>query len=236
VIRNRLFTSLALALVAGIPAGGCGLFTKSSDSVQRVDDLLSRVERVHVDSMIAKDKSRAAVGMLQSMASSEFGGDPIAAYTQFVDALDQSTKQADKCRSNLGPMKKAAEQVFAQWAADLESFGNLQMRQRSQARLEETRARYQGVLAAAESAQLAYDALNGDLRDHSLFLGHDFNAAAVAEIGEEVTALAQRNRDLEKRLDTCVAAAQSYVESAALPGQLRVSRTSDAPTTETEAK
>jgi ElaB/YqjD/DUF883 family membrane-anchored ribosome-binding protein len=225
----RRADSVCLALLAALTGGGCGLFSKPGDSVERVDDLLTRVERVHVDSRIAKEKALAALERLRTMVSPEFAGDPVACYAQFVEAVEESNAQADRCRSNLGPLRDSADEVFAKWAADLETFGNLQMRQRSQARLEETRTRFQAVLAAAESAQLAYDAFNGDLRDHSLFLGHDFNAMAVAAIAPDVQALATRSEDLGKRLDACVDAAQTYVETAALPGQLRVTHTENAP-------
>jgi hypothetical protein len=92
-----------------------------------------------------------------------------------VRAVEASPDQAKALQKSVRPLRKTGESMLARWTENLESFGNISMRQRSQERLEETRRRYDAILAAAVAAQLAYDAFNGDLSDHALFLEHDFN-------------------------------------------------------------
>jgi hypothetical protein len=117
-------------------------------------------------------------------------------------------------------MKKVADGVFLEWTENLESCGSLKMRQQSQNRLERTRARYEAVESAVVAALLTYDAFNGDLNDHALFLEHDFNSASIAMVAGEVDGLVFRSQELDRRLDACGAAARAYVEASALHGQL----------------
>ncbi len=55
------------------------------------------------------------------------------------------------------------------------------------------------------------------LRDHANFLAHDLNAGALDEIQGEVKVVATAARELDRLLDTSLAAARSYVEHAAPP-------------------
>jgi ElaB/YqjD/DUF883 family membrane-anchored ribosome-binding protein len=206
-------------LASLLVTSACGslemLGIKHKDGLEEVDDLLSYVERVQVESAVSKERGQAAIESLRAMVAPEFKGDPALAHKAFENAVEQSKEQAAALLRSVKPLRKTGESVFQGWAENLESFGNVAMRQRSQERLEETRKRYDAILAAAGSAQLAYDAFNRDLGDQGLFLEHDFNASAVALVAQELDGLKNRGRELAKRLDTCATACQAYVEFSA---------------------
>ena len=215
-------TTLGLLLCAAL-LGGCESLTsslKSSDGLERVDELLSHVERVQVESAVSKERAQAALEGLRALLAPEFRGDAAAAHTQLVTVVEQSIEQAEMLKRSMKPLKRTGEKVFEQWTADLESFGNISLRQRSQERLEATRTRYDAILSSAVAAQLAYDAFNGDLSDHALFLEHDFNSAAVAMIAGEQESLRSRAKELARRLDACAFACQNYVQFSAPGNQL----------------
>lgn len=201
---------------------------EESEGLTQVDDLLGRIERVHVEAQLSKESAQSALAALSGLVAPDFGGDPMAAYAEFVAAIDRSEEQAEELRGSIGPMKATADAVFRQWAFDLEAFGNVKMRQRSQVRLEATRSRYEALLAQVEPAMWAYDSLNQGLRDHALYFSHDFNAAAVAAVELEVYALADQAAALGLRFDACLAAAEDYVRAAALRGQIEVKSVADA--------
>ncbi len=212
---------LALSAVFGLTA--CGAFSMSRDTkygLTQVDDLLGNVESVQVEAVLSKEKAHAALDALRSIVAPNFQGDAVAAYAHLMGTLDQSDMQAKKLTGCVEPLKQTATQVFQEWTQNLESFGNTKMRQHSQVRLEETRTRYEAVLNALVAARISYDAFNSDTRDYALFLEHDFNSAAVAMISADVDKLGDQIRELDGRLDQCIAAAKEYVESGALPGQL----------------
>lgn len=211
---------LGVLFAASACSGLSTLGIKQKGGLGQVDELLSHVEHVQVESAVAKEKAQGALESLRTLIAPEFKGDAPAAHKLFVTAVETSEDQAGSLQGRVKPLRKTGERVFAQWGEDLESFGNLSMRQRSQERLEETRRRFDVILAAAVSAQLAYDAFNGDLSDHALFLEHDFNATSVAMIAQEFDGLKSRAKELAKRLDACAAACQAYVEFSAPNAQV----------------
>ncbi|MFN0009629.1 MAG: DUF2959 family protein [Planctomycetota bacterium] len=194
--------------------------TEKAASVQRVDDLLAHVESVQVDAVVSKEMTHGALDQLDAICSPSFAGDAKESYAQLLDRIESSEKQARQLRASIEPMRLSAESVFRQWTADLEAFGSTRMRQRSQMRLDETQARYRTVQATAQSALISYDAFNGDLRDHALFLSHDMNVSAVTELAGDLKLMRDVLIELDARLDACASAARAYVESAALYGQI----------------
>lgn len=209
--------AIGLAVLTAACAG-----TSEKDSLKNVDSLVARIERVHVEAELSRETIRQAVGLLQVIVDPEFDGDPVVAYADFVASVERSEKQADVFRGLIDPMRGSAEKVFDQWAADLDVFTSPGMRTRSQERLVETRNRFQAVISSVEPTADSFDTFNQTLRDHVLFLQHDFNPAAVKAIGGEVKSLGQLSSRLDKNLNVCMKATIAYVRSTALPGEMVV--------------
>jgi len=220
VIRSNLATTVAIVLPTLFGLAGCATTTEQAQSVQNVDGLLTQIERVHVDATVAKEKAHTALTQLSTLVSPNFAGDATKAYAALKDSIDASEDQTGALRRAVGPMVESAEGVFRRWTSDLEGFGNSRMRQRSQARLDETRGRYQSVLTATQSLLISFDSFNADLKDTALFLGNDLNAAAVTAIHPDVRALHEQIRELDGRVEVVANAARTYVESSALYGQV----------------
>lgn len=218
-MRNRFVRSAHLHLALLSLLAACTGPTEKAESVQRVDDLLAHVESVQVDAVVSKETTHGALDQLDAICSPDFAGDAKEAYGQLLDRIESSEKQARRLRASIEPMRLSAESVFRQWATDLDAFGSTRMRQRSQMRLDETQSRYRTVQATAQSALISYDAFNGDLRDHALFLSHDMNVSAVTELAGDLKLMRDVLIELDARLDACASAARAYVEAAALYGQ-----------------
>ena len=193
------------------------LFPNESVGPARADNLVSRVERVHVESELSKERARAAFDALQAITAQNFGDDPVVAYSELVKAIELSKRQARKLSVSIESMRVSAEPVFRRWANDLRKFSSTEMRQRSRIRLSDTRSLYEEVVDAVEPAEKLYAELNRNLGDHVLFLNFDLNAGGIAEIRDEVRALANLAEELDNKLDVCLKTARRYVETAALP-------------------
>lgn len=217
----RTFVCFAPVVVA---LSSCSSFQgfgqKKEQGLGQVDELLARVEQVQVESLLCKDSAHAAYGVLQSIVGPDFDGDAIGAHAALKKSIDASDEQSKKLGASIVPLEQSANAVFERWTADLEQFGNTKLRQQSQARMEETRARCDAVLRAVRAADVAYEAFNADLKDHALFLEHDFNASSVASIAGAVEGLQFQATELDRRLDACATAAKSYVAASALRGEV----------------
>ena len=218
VKRSMALLSIVAVLPSLFSLTGCAFNTKS-DSLRQVDDLLVRIERVHVEAVLSKETTLKGMQSLVMLVNPSDAGAE-AAYLSFREAIDASVAQADELRDNVAPMRKGADAFFDKWEDSLEEFTSERMRERSGRRLAETRTRYDRILAAVEPAQEALDGFNDNLNDLALFLEHDFNAAAVAEVQGDVQTLAQEATQLGYLLDAVREMAQEYVASAALVGQL----------------
>lgn len=221
---KRFLLGLPLLALAGC-SSMAGLFGESGGKgLNLVDDLLDRVEGVHVEAVLSRERIKESLSSLYSMVSPDFDGDPLEAYTLFEDAVQKSKEQARELDRAVEPMKQVADDVFARWSKNLEGISNQAMRQHSQTRLEETRRRYQAILDAVEPARVSYLEFNTVLSDHALFLKNDFNASSVAEIEQEVVDLVDMARKLDVQFVATQDAAQAYVRSTALRGQEQLSR------------
>jgi len=185
--------------------------------ITETGELSASIEQVRANSALAKQKLDAAVKSLQSITRADFKGDAATAFVDYVAAVDESTRQSDALHESVASMKKEAEPLFQKWEEGLASFSSDQMRQHSKERQQKTRERFAAIVAAAETAQVACDALNVRLRDHVAYLRFDLNPASIALIQGEVVALEQSAATLSSQLTACQDAARAYVEAASLP-------------------
>ena len=212
------FLCFSLVVAGASCANLDGTFLGPKDAPELVDDLSESIEEVHVAAEVSKERVNASVEALRAMTSSDFRGDALVAHAELTRSIEASEEQAETLRDSVAEMKDTAQALFERWAKDLEGFTNAEMRQSSQQRLEETRTRYQAIVAAVEPALWSYDAVNRGLRDHALFLGADFNKSSVASVRPGVEQIAKQRTELEGRLAGAMGAAHDYLDSVAPPG------------------
>lgn len=227
--------TLASALCIWLLTTACAGTSERSESIEQVDELLRRIERVQAETALAKESAHSALTELCTLVSPGFKGDAATAFAKFIAASEASEEQGETLRDSVEPMRDAADGLFRRWTKDMEAFGNSRMRQRSQTRLDETRTSYQGIVGATQAAQIALDAFHDDLRDHATFLRHDLNANSVASLRSDVRELRAQIDGLDVRFDATVAAARAYVESAALYGQVEAQMVSAESESQTSA-
>lgn len=209
---TRSVAALALSLVAGACAT-----TSQSASIQQVDDLVTRVEEIHGDARAAKESVYEAILALRPVVTPA-AGQPMTLFEGFLTAVDASDASAQSLAASIGPMEQSARRVFAKWERDLIQFESESLRARSRDRMESTRASYKEVLQAAQAAHEAHVGFNAALHDITLFLAHDYNAAAIGALQTDATALRERAKELGRVLERCMVAADSYVKQVAPVG------------------
>ncbi len=225
--RCAFLKTASILLPAVLAASACSIlpFGKQRDSLSRVDELLDRIEHVYVDCELSNQCVQESLDKLQQVVAPKAGGDVTVAFGDFTRAIEASEKQAKSLHDGGESMKRAAASLFEQWTRDLESFSNDRMRERSQARMADTRKRFDAIVAAIDPAKAAYDSFNQCLRDHALFLGYDLNPSSLGEIEDDVQVLNDLALKLGGELSACRAAAQAYVQSASVPERVDAAKT-----------
>lgn len=217
--RSTLAGRSALLLLCSL-SPACSLLGSGKSGVYDLNELVDRVERLHVDAELSKARSGEALSSLRSLVAPDFRGDALLAFDRLLDAIERSEDQADAFASTLDDVEDSAEDVFDEWEESLEDMTNETFRARSESRLADTRNRFEAVLVASRPVGESYGRFNSSLRDHALFLEHDLNPTSVAMLAKDVSLLSDRATELEQRLDACMAASDEYVRSSALPGQV----------------
>jgi len=206
-----------IAILAAATLVACGSPLKT-EGPKKVDDLVGAIEQVYVESELCREKSAVAMDRLQVIAAAEFKeGDAALAYAEFVQALSESQNQAEVMKATIGPMKLAAEPIFATWEADMKQFSSESMRERSLERLEKTRARFDAIVQNAEATQEKYDVLNKGMQDHALFLHNDLNAGALSVIQEDVRDLVMLAAEIDEGYELTMQSARTYIDTTSLP-------------------
>lgn len=209
-----------LVLLALTAAGCFSSGSRLEGAPVRVDNLVTWIEKVHIEA----DRARAAIAdgyqRLQQLAAGSYThGDVAQAYAEYVQTIDVAEQQAQRFHEVVEPMESAAAPVFEQWAADVATIGNQRLRSRSQLRMTVTKERYEALLTSANEARGQLDAFVQSLRDHATFLAHDLNPSALDEIQEDVRMVQSSAEKLDQELDRTLAAARAYVDNSALPAQ-----------------
>lgn len=220
--HSRALLVACLALTPSC-AGVEYLFSADTDSESgfvQVDELLGRVERIHVDCELSAQTITEAVNALVMLVGPDFRGEPGLAIDQLLTATLLSEKQAEGLRGDFVPMQDSARAVFTDWRTDLGEFTSDGMRKHSEDRMTESKERYEAVVSHVGPALVQYEAFNKSLRDMALYLGNDFNTESVKKIEQELRALLVASKALTENFNGCTDACQEYIRKAALRGQV----------------
>lgn len=212
--RKLLRPSIALFAVLA----GCATGNDRQQAPVKVDELMTWVERVHIEAERARDSISDSFERLNVLAAGRFEGESAAVvYARFVQSIDVAEEQAKRFTASVGPMLESAEPVFEHWQADVALISSERLRQRGELRFQVAKERYNAIASVAVPAQTELNGFVQSLRDHALFLGHDLNASAIDDIQEEVKMVAETALQLDRNLELTMASSRAYAEQSSLP-------------------
>lgn len=218
LLRRQNSSLLAISLACSLLClSSCSGVTQKGEGPSKVNNLVNRIERVYVESELAREKADIAISALQGISASDFRGDPATQFAEYVNLVDESEVQAKRLREALEPMKDAAEPVFERWQEDQASISSKSLQQRSATRLKEARERYETMLRAVDPAMEAITKLNQGMRDLALFLGNDLNPSALQSVQPDVRELLKLASGIEKDIAAYLTASRDYMDRSALP-------------------
>lgn len=175
------------------------------------DILTNRVKSARDAQEDAKKDIQSALDHFSQVVEYQ-GGDLEATYKKLNTELQSSEDSADTVRTRINDVESVADALFAEWKRELGEYSSADLRRKSEAKLTQTKSRYQEMLSAMKRAEQRIDPVLKPLRDHVLYLKHNLNAKALTAIKGELVKVDAHVDQLVKDMNRSIAEANKFIQ------------------------
>ncbi len=191
-------------MVALVALSGC-----ATSAPKEATKLISRVEESRRALQAAEAQIRSTLDTANSLGQTE-GGSLQSDFQRLNSEIELSNEKRDDFSKRVASMDKTSASYFTTWAADLDKFQTEEFRTRSEARLEETRGRYNQLMTTMQQAEEKFNPLLAKLHDVSRYLSFMLNPTGVASIKTSVGEMSSQATDLYTAIETAVQEADGF--------------------------
>jgi Protein of unknown function (DUF2959) len=161
---------------------------------EKRDILVSRVETGKEDQKAAEGQFKTTMQKFQELTQFN-GGDLEAEYNKLNSSYESCVSRADAVSKNIKSIDTVANDMFAEWNTELSQYDNQDLRAKSQKELDETREKYQQLIALMRKSEASMQPVLRAFHDQVLFMKHNLNAAAINSLQETAAGI---NTDVQK--------------------------------------
>lgn len=176
------------------------------------DILSSRVKSARDAQAEAKKDIQSALDQFGQVVTYQ-GGDLEATYKKLKSELQTSEDSAETVRNRIEAVENVADSLFAEWKTELGQYSNADLRRKSEAKLSQTKNRYNDMLGAMKRAEQRIDPVLRPLRDHVLYLKHNLNARALAAMKGELVKVDAQVDQLVREMNRSIAEADKFIQT-----------------------
>jgi uncharacterized coiled-coil DUF342 family protein len=205
---------LALLAATVLPSrtASAQIFGSDPEGLKQTDSLIKKAEELVKEAVSARTQIAKTLDTYNAIFADD-AKDVRKAYKGVESEMAKSEKQREQVRQDLEEMKTEAEAYFAGWSASLPQIGNPDLRKRSETRMAETRAKFDGVLSSVREAREAYEPFMKNMKDQWTYLGHDLNPKGISSLKPDADKLNGEAKELFQKIDTGTKKANEYIDS-----------------------
>ena len=204
--------ALLIATILPTQAAEAQIFGSDPEGVKQTDNLIKKAEEVVEESVSAREQLAKTLDTYNAIFA-DGTTDVRKAYRDVEGEMKKTEERRLEVRKKIDEMKTEADAYFAGWTESLQQIGSEDLRSRSEARMAETRARFDGILAAANEARDAYEPFMANLKDQWTYLGSDLNPNGIASLKPDADKLNQEGQVLFEKIDAGMDKANEYIAS-----------------------
>ncbi len=204
---KRAYRSLPVALVlllAGCSSAYYGAMEKMG--VAKREILVDRVEKTREAQTEAKLQFANALQQFLAVTKVD-GGALQQKYDNLNREFQRSEAKAKEVRERIASVQDVAEALFREWKQELGQYASASLKADSERQLEQTRRRYDALVLLMRKAADRMDPVIATFRDQVLFLKHNLNARALAQ-------LESTNRTLQADISTLIRDMEASIREA----------------------
>ena len=173
--------------------------------VDRVEDAVEAQEEAKEEFKSAFEQFEAVVGVPDS--------DLKSVYNKLSGAFEDAQAKAAEVDSRVAAVEDVSEDLFAEWAEEIEQISNSSLQQKSKDQLRASKRRYANLHKAMTRAQDRMEPVLTAFSDHVLFLKHNLNAQAIASLKGELAGIESDVGRLIADMESSIAQAQSFLKT-----------------------
>jgi len=185
--------------------------TLEAVGIPKRDVLVNRIERARDSQETAKQQFQSALEQFSATVEFE-GGDLEELYNRLNKEYERSETRAKQVNERIDEVESVARALFKEWEAEMEQISSASLRNQSRSQMDDTKASYNGLMAAMRRAESRIDPVLTTFRDQVLFLKHNLNARAIASLGSELSSIETGVDQLIKDMEKAIAEATAFID------------------------
>jgi len=206
--HTRLVWIAALPALFGCQTDYVGrLGLEGGDAKEELADVVADARSAQVR---AQDEFQEAYELFErlTVASPDVELEPL--YDDFQGELEDCVVAAQRLQAEIGSIETHAGHLFTEWEAGLALYANPKLREKSAARLVETRERVVELVQDLTATLEAMQPVLSNYGDYALFFHHNLNVPAIGTLKDTLPAFVQLNATLIGEIESDVARADEF--------------------------
>ncbi len=176
------------------------------------DLMVNRVESARDAQEDAKEEFESALEKFSSVLQFD-GGALEDKYDQLKNAYDRSAARAQTVRDRIDSVEDVAEDLFAEWQAELSEYSSDNLRRSSARKLRDTKRQYEQLIGAMRRAERKMDPVLTVFNDQVLYLKHNLNARAIASLQTELVSVEAEVNALIRDMNASIKEANTFIRT-----------------------
>jgi hypothetical protein len=178
--------------------------------VHKREILVDRVADARDAQTEAKEQFSSALEAFSATTGFE-GGDLEDLYQRLNREFERSEDRAEAVRERIEEVESVAGALFDEWSREIGEYSSDDMRRASEARLRETRRRYEALVASMWRAESRITPVLDAFRDQVLFLKHNLNARAIASLRGDLAGIEDDVAVLLRDMEQAIAESDAFI-------------------------
>ena len=211
---RHIATSLLMLSLLGCQSMYYGTMEKFG--IEKRDILVDRVDEAREAQQDAKQQFESALDQFLAVTNYQ-GGELENQYRKLKGEYEDSLDRAEAVRERIGAVEDVAEDLFAEWKAELTQYQSADLRRSSERQLNATRSSYNQLIRAMKRAESKLDPVLGAFNDRVLYLKHNLNAQAIAALKSDRAAIESNINALIRDMNKSIAEADRFISAMTAP-------------------
>ncbi|WP_325891161.1 DUF2959 domain-containing protein [Grimontia sp. NTOU-MAR1] len=184
--------------------------TMEKVGVHKRDIMVDRVESASDAQQEASEQFTSALDALTTLTNFD-GGELQTMFDTINEQYEDSEAAVDNVHERIAAVEDVSGALFDEWREELSLYSSATLRRDSERKLKATERSYGQMLSAMKKAESKMEPVLDTLRDNTLYLKHNLNAAAIGALKGEFAGLEKEINHAIKDMQTAITESERFL-------------------------